>query len=141
MSHPDKLKPSVYISPADAVLEKRPPPSDKPVEDAVVAVVPPSPRVKAVAAGCCGAVDVRTEPNVKPAPAGADEEVVAVVVREKGVADAVGLLKAKLKPVGADEVAGAPERKYIKKTMLQSIFMDSPKSYSKNIPEIHTYLM
>lgn len=74
----------------------------------MVVVVPPRPRVKPAAAGCCGAVDVKTEPNVKPAPAGADEEVAAVVVREKGVAEAVGLLKAKLKPVEAAEVAGAP---------------------------------
>lgn len=104
---------SLCISPVDAVLEKRLPPSDEPVRAAVVAVVPPRPRVKPVAAGCCGAVDVRTEPNVKPAPAGADEEVVAVVVREKGIAEAVGLLKAKLKPVDAAEVAGVPERKYV----------------------------
>lgn len=55
-------------------------------------------------------MDVRTEPNVKPAPAGADVEVVEEVVREKGVADAVGLLKAKLKPVDADVVAGAPKK-------------------------------
>lgn len=113
MSHNQKLRPSVSISPVDTVLEKRLPPSVGPVEAAVVAVEPPRPRVKPVAAGCCGAVDVRTEPNVKPAPAGADVEVVAVVVREKGVAEAVGLLKAKLKPVGAAVVAGAPERKYM----------------------------
>lgn len=92
------------------MLEKRLPPSDGPVKAAVVVVVPPRPSVKPVAAGCCGAVDVRTEPNVKPVPAGADEDVVAVVVREKGVAEAVGLLKAKLKPVVAAEVAGVPER-------------------------------
>ena len=55
---------------------------------------------------------MRTEPNDKPAPAGADEEV-EVVVREKGVAEAVGLLKAKLKPVDAAVGAGAPERKYM----------------------------
>lgn len=56
-------------------------------------------------------MDVRTEPNVKPAPAGADKEVVVVVGRVKGVAEAVGLLKAKLKPVEEALVAGAPERK------------------------------
>lgn len=95
------------------MLEKSPPPSDGPVKAAVVVVVPPRPSVKPEAAGCCGAVDVRTEPNVKPVPAGADEDVVAVVVREKGVAEAVGLLKAKLKPVVAAEVAGVPEIKYI----------------------------
>lgn len=105
-----KLRFYVYISPVDAVLEKRPPPSDVPVKGAVVE--PTRPSVKPAAAGCCGAVDVRTEPKVKPAPAAADEEVVAVVVREKGVAEAVGLLKAKLKPVDATEVAGVPERKY-----------------------------
>lgn len=74
--------------------------------------MPPRPSLKHEAAGCCGAVDVRTEPNVKPAPRGADEEVVAVVVREKGVAEAVGLLKARLKPVDCPEDAGVPERKY-----------------------------
>ena len=78
----------------------------------MVFVAAPRPRVKDVAAGCCGAVDVRTEPNVKPVPLGADEDVVAVVVREKGVAEAVGLLKAKLKPVEAAVVAGAPKGKY-----------------------------
>lgn len=90
------------------MLEKRPPPSDEPVKAAVVVVTLPRPRVKPAAAGCCGAVDVRTVPNVKPAPAGADEEVVVAVVREKGIAEAVGLLKAKLKPVDAAEVAGVP---------------------------------
>lgn len=100
------------ISPEEIVLEKRPPPSDGPVEAAVVVVVPPRPSVKPMGAGCCGAVEVRTEPNVRPVPAGADEEVVAVVVREKGVAEAVGLLKAKLKPVDAAVVAWAPEGKY-----------------------------
>lgn len=104
---------SACFSPVDTVLENRLPPSDGAVKAAVVVVVPPRPSMKPVAAGCCGAVDVRTEPNVKPAPAGADEELVAVVVREKGVAEAVGLLKAKLKPVDVDEVAGAPERKYM----------------------------
>lgn len=97
-----------YIQPEDAVLEKRPPPSDGPV----AVVVPPRPRVKPVAAGCCGAMDVRTEPNVKPAPAGADDEVVVVVAREKGVAEAVGLLKGRLNPVDAIEEAGAPRKKY-----------------------------
>lgn len=54
-------------------------------------------------------MEVRTEPNVKPAPA-----VVAVAagvaVREKGVAEAVGLFvfKARLKPVAA-VVAGVPD--------------------------------
>lgn len=90
------------------MLEKSPLPNDGPVKDAVVVDVP-RPSVKPVAAGCCGAVDVRTEPNVRPAPV-ADEEVVAVVGREKGVAEAVGLLKARLKPVDA-EVAGVPEKK------------------------------
>lgn len=86
------------------VEEKRPPPS----ELTVVVVPPRPPSVKPEAAGCCGAVAVRTEPNVSPAPAGADEEVVGTVVREKGVAEAVGLLKAKLKPVEAAEEAGVP---------------------------------
>lgn len=63
--------------------------------------------MKPWAAGCCGTADARTEPNVKPAPAGADD-VVVVVVRENGVAEAVGLLKAKLKPVDAAVVAGVP---------------------------------
>lgn len=93
------------------VLEKRLLPSDGPVEAAVVVVVvPPRPRAKPVAVGCCGAVEVRTEPNVKPVPAAAVEEVL-VAVRENGVAEAVGLLKAKLKPVVAAVLAGAPERK------------------------------
>lgn len=52
-------------------------------------------------------MEVRTEPNVKPALA-----VVAagVAVREKGVAEAVGLFvfKARLKPVAA-VVAGVPD--------------------------------
>lgn len=92
------------------MLEKRPPPSEGTVDAAVVVVVAPRPRVKDVAAGCCGAVDVRMEPNDKPAPAGADE-VVAVAVRENGVADAVGLLNGKLKPVAACVVAVAPRRR------------------------------
>lgn len=96
----------VYIIPVDVVVEKSPPPRD----GTVVVVVPPrQPSVKPEAAGCCGAVAVRTEPKVSPAPAGADEEVVATVVREKGVAEAVGLLKAKLKPVEAAEEAGVPK--------------------------------
>lgn len=113
LSSVNKLRLSVFISPVAALLENRPPPSDGPAKAAVVVVVAPRPRVKAEAAGCCGAVDVRTEPNDKPAPVGADEEVVAVVVREKGVAEAVGLLKAKLKPAVAAVVAGVPERKYV----------------------------
>lgn len=64
------------------------------------------PKLKPVAAGCCGAVEVRMEPNDKPA--GATVDVVAVVVREKGVAEAVGLLKARLKPVPTDVVAVVP---------------------------------
>lgn len=91
----------------DVVLEKRPPPSDGTV---VVAAAPRPPSVKPEAAGCCGAVAVRTEPNVSPVPAGADDDVVATVVREKGVAEAVGLLKAKLNPVEAAEEAGVPKR-------------------------------
>lgn len=88
------------------VVEKRPPPRD----GTVVVVVPPRPpSVKPEAAGCCGAVAVRTEPKESPAPAGADEEVVATVVREKGVAEAVGLLMAKLKPVEAAAEAGVPK--------------------------------
>lgn len=92
------------------MLEKRLAPSDGTVEAAVVVVVPPRPRVKPAPAGCCEAVDVRTEPNAKPVPAGAVEEVV-VAVRENGAAETVGLLKAKLKPVVAAVLAGAPERK------------------------------
>lgn len=90
------------------VLEKRPAPRDGTVEAAVEVVIPPRPSVNPVAPGCCGAVDVRMEPKLKPAPV--VEEV--VVVSEKGVADAVGLLKAKLKPVAADVVAGAPKRPF-----------------------------
>lgn len=114
----------------EAVLEKRLPPSDGPVEAAAVVVVPPRPRVKPVTAGCCGAVDVRIEPNVKPAPAGTVEEVV-VVVREKGVAEAVGLLKAKLKPVLATVVAGAPERdkRRAKKLSFKHVFIFKPFGY------------
>lgn len=108
-AHAHKLRLYVCISPVDKVLEKQLAPSDGPVEAAAVVVVePPRPRVKPAAAGCCGAVDVRTEPNDNPA--GADEEVEAVV-REKGVAEAVGLLKAKLNPVDAAVEAGAPRRK------------------------------
>lgn len=92
------------------VLEKQLNPSDGTVEPAVEMVVPPRPRVKPVAAGCCGAVDVKTEPNVKPAPA---VEELVLVVRENGVAEAVGLLKLKLKPGAADVAAGAPERNSI----------------------------
>lgn len=99
-------------SPVDKVLEKRLPPSDWPVAAAVV-IVEPSPSEKP-AAGCCAAVPVRTEPNDKPAPAGAAEEVGAVV-REKGAAEPVGLVKGRLKPVDAAVAAGAPERKYMKK--------------------------
>lgn len=120
------------------MLEKRPPPREGTVEAAVVVVVAPRPRVKEVAAGCCGAVDVRTEPNVKPAPAGADEEVVAVVVRENGVAEAVGLLKAKLKPVEAAVVAGAPEGKYEYRLRLKPVSMMISRSY---FPETESYLM
>lgn len=90
------------------MLAKRPVPNDGTDEIDVEVVVPPRPRAKPVAAGCCGAVEVSTEPNVKP---GAAVEVVVVVVREKGVAEAVGLLKAKLKPVVAVVAAGAPEEK------------------------------
>lgn len=105
--HQHKIRPYVHILPVDVVLEKSPLPNEGPVKDAVEVDVP-RPSVKPVAAGCCGAVDVRTEPNVRPAPV-ADEEVVAVAGREKGVAEAVGLLKARLKPVDA-EVAGVPEK-------------------------------
>lgn len=53
-------------------------------------------------------MEVRTEPNVKPAPA-VVVEAAGVAVREKGVAEAVGLFvfKARLKPVAA-VVAGVP---------------------------------
>lgn len=96
------------ISPEAKVLAKRLPPSVWPVKDAAVVVAaPPRPRPKAEV--CCGAVAVRTEPNDKPATPGAAKGV--EVVREKGVAEAVGLLKAKLKPVAAPVAAGAPERK------------------------------
>lgn len=87
------------------MLEKRPAPSDGIVE-AAVEVDPPRPSVNPVAAGCCGAVDVKMELRLKP---GAAEEEVVEVVRENGVADAVGLLKAKLKPVAADVDAGVPK--------------------------------
>lgn len=93
-------------------MEKQLKPSDGTVEAAEETVVPPRPRAKPVAAGCCGAVDVRTEPKVKPAPA---VEELVVVVREKGVAEAVGLLKLKLKPVAADVAAGAPETNEIRR--------------------------
>lgn len=95
------------------VLEKRLLPSVAPVKDGVVVVMPPRPRLKPEATGCCcGAVDVRMEPNDKPAPAvGAVVDVVVVVLREKGTAEAVGLLKARLKPVVAAEVAGVPDKR------------------------------
>lgn len=109
-----KLTVSFCISPEDKVLEKRLPPSDGTVEAAAaVIIVLPRPRLKATA-GCCGAVAVRTEPNDKPA--GAAEEV-ELVVREKGVAEAVGLLKGILKPVATPVAAGAPGRKYIEKRL------------------------
>lgn len=76
-------------------------PSDRPVDAVVVVAVPPKLfRVNPVdAAG----VDVRAEERVRPLA-----EVV-VTGRAKGVADAAGLLKPKLKPeVAADVVAGAP---------------------------------
>lgn len=47
-----KHKVSLNVPPVDAVLEKRLPPSEGAAKDAVVAVVPPRPRVKPVAAGC-----------------------------------------------------------------------------------------
>lgn len=96
-------------NPVDAVLEKRLLPREGAAKDAVVAVVPPKPSVKPVAAGCWGAVDVRTEPNVNPALA-VVAEAAGVAVREKGVAEAVGLFgfKARLKPVAAAVVAGVP---------------------------------
>ena len=129
---------AVCISPVEAVLEKSPLPSDGPVKAAVVVVVAaPRPRVKAVAAGCCGAMDVRTDPNVKPAPAGADEG--AEAVRENGVAEAVGLLKARLKPVGASEVAGAPRGSV--EVQINDNLVNFQISYCSNIPETQTYLM
>lgn len=106
----DAMDHNVCTIPAGVVVEKRPPPSEL---TAVVVVPPRPPSVKPDAAGCCGAVAVRAEPNVSPAPGVADEEVVAAVVREKGVAEAVGLLKAKLKPVEAAEEAGIPKKKVI----------------------------
>lgn len=87
-----------------------------------MAVAPPRPRVKPVAAGCCGAVEVRTEPNVKLAPGGAAEEAVVVAVREKGVAEPVGLLKGRLKPV---EAAGAPEKKYKQHSRISLLYKHS----------------
>ena len=130
--------PAVGISPVEAVLEKSPPPSDGPVKAAVVVVVgAPRPRVKAVAAGCCGAMDVRTDPNVKPAPAGADEAVEAV--RENGVAEAVGLLKARLKPAGATAVAGAPRRSV--EVQINYNLVNFQMSSCSNISETQTYLM
>lgn len=118
----------VYMVPVDVVEEKRPPPR----ELTVVVVVPPSPpSVKPEAAGCCGAVAVRTEPNVSPAPGVADEEVVATVVREKGVAEAVGLLKPKLKPVEAAEEAGVPTRQGVVRTCFNGVKVEI-------ILEIHT---
>lgn len=116
------------------MLEKRLPPSEGTVEAAVEVVVPARPRVKPVPAGCCGAVDVRTEPNVKPAPVGAVEEVVEVV-REKGVAEAVGLLKAKLNPVVAAVLAGAPERKTYGYSLFPGAFKNLLK-YRTNIPNV-----
>ena len=74
-------------------------PNDRPVDGAT----PPRLRANPVAP-CCGAVEVRTERSVSPAPEGAEE----AAVREKGWAEADGLLKAILKP--AVEAAGAPGR-------------------------------
>ena len=48
------------------------------------------------------------EPNISPVEAGAAAVVAAV--REKGPAEAAGLLKARLKPVVAVAAAGAPGR-------------------------------
>lgn len=98
----------VCPNPVGAALAKRLLPSVGAAKDAVVAVVPPRPRAKPVAAGCCGAVEVRTEPNVKPALA-VVAEAAGAAVREKGVAEAIGLFgfKARLKPAAA-VVAGVP---------------------------------
>lgn len=106
-------------------------PSDGIVEAAVVVVVAPSPKANPVPAGC-EAVDVRIEPNDKPAPAGAVKEVVVVVGRENGVAEAVGLLKAKLKPEEAAVVAGAPEGKYVEN---QDFFINTTQTHFKHITE------
>lgn len=109
MHHNHKVRLYVSIPPVGAVLAKRLLPSEGAAKDAVVAVVPPRPRAKPVAAGCCGAVAVRTEPNVKPALA-VVAEAAGVAVREKGVAEAMGLFgfKARLKPAAA-VVAGVPD--------------------------------
>lgn len=123
------------------MLEKRPPPSEGTVAAAVVVVEPPRPKAKPAVAGCCGAVEVRTEPNVKPAPAGADE-VVEVLVREKGVADAVGLLKAKLKPVEAAVDAGAPMIMNIQNLITVTYFHRfKVESTSRMNPVTQTYPM
>lgn len=120
----------VYMVPVDVVEEKRPPPR----EFTVVVVPPRPPSVKPEAAGCCGAVAVRTEPNVSPAPGVADEEVVATVVREKGVAEAVGLLKPKLKPVEAAEEAGVPTRQRVVRTCFNGVKVE--KFSWKCIPKV-----
>lgn len=115
------------------VVEKSPPPRD----GTVAVVVPPRPpSVKAEAAGCCGAVAVRTEPNVRPAAAGADDEVVATVVREKGVAEAVGLLKAKLNPVEAAEEAGVPKYNQGLKKRLKTVCFNIEKIFRKYVPNV-----
>lgn len=95
----------IFVSPVDTELLNKLPPSDGTVEAAVEAVEPPRPREKVVAAACCGAVEVRIEPNDKPVPT---VEEAVLVVSENGDAEAVGLLKAKLKPVVAAVEAGAP---------------------------------
>lgn len=112
------------IIPVDTLLEKRAPPSGGTIAAAVVeaARLAPRPKVKPVGAGCCGAVDVRTEPKVKLAPVGAAEEAADVVVREKGVAEPVGLLKARLKPVDAAVDAGAPERHFEAFSKIPSLY-------------------
>lgn len=52
-----------------------------------------------------------TEPRVRPVAAGAEVVLVAVVLRENGLAEADGFPKPKPKPVeDVVEAAGAPEK-------------------------------
>lgn len=58
-----------------------------------------------------------TDPRVKPVAAGAEVVLVAVVLRENGLAEAAGFPKPKPKPVEeAVEAAGAPEKQDIWKS-------------------------
>ena len=93
--------------PLAIVLGNRLEPSVRPMDTgAALETAPPRLRPKPALA-TCGAAEVWTEPSVRPPPMGAVDEA----VREKGVAEAEGLLKARLKPVEAAVEEGMPADK------------------------------